>query len=172
MGVGYINVEKNRDAVILSKSQYFVAGNYAVRKEKLSIVESFVDYLVFLWFVLGGFEWIQKTLGVYGDSSLTSSLIFVFSFFILNFIVSLPFEIYRKFKLDQEFGFNKMTPKMFLEDILKNSLLFLIFGGSIFTLLILIIENSENWWLFGFILLFGVIVLVKSYISNTNSTNL
>jgi len=35
-----------------------------------------------------------------------------------------------------------MTPKMFLEDMLKNSLLFLIFGGSIFTLLILIIENS------------------------------
>ncbi len=62
MQIGYINVEKNRDAVILSKSQYFVAGNYAVRKEKLSIVESFVDYLVFYGCKV--VEWIQKTLGV------------------------------------------------------------------------------------------------------------
>ncbi len=158
MQIGYVNQEKQKEAVILPAGRYLVAGNYAVAKEKLSIVESFVEYLLFLWFVFFGFEWLQKLTGVEG---MASSLMFLLGFFAINFLVSLPFSIYSKFKIDKEFGFNKMTPKMFIIDTIKSIGLFLIFGGAIFALLIWIVESFSNWWIWGFVVLFGVAILIN-----------
>jgi len=158
MQIGYINQEKKKEAVILPPGRYLVAGNYAVAKEKLSILETFVDYLLFLWFIFFGFKWLQN---LFGTSGFFSSLLFIFGFFAINFIISLPFTIYSKFKIDKEFGFNKMTPKMFVIDTLKGIALFLIFGGVVFLTLIWIIENFKSWWIWGFILLFGVALLIN-----------
>jgi len=158
MQIGYVNQEKLKDAVILPSGKYLVAGNYAVAKEKLSIIETFVDYLLFLWFVFFGLSWLQSITGIDGISS---SLLFLLGFFTINFIVSLPFSIYSKFKIDQEFGFNKMTPKMFIIDTIKSSLLFLIFGGAIFSLLVWIIDSFSSWWFWGFVVLFGVALLIN-----------
>ncbi len=158
MQIGYINQEKRKEAVILPEGRYLVAGNYAVAKEKVSIIESFVEYLLFLWFVFGGLEWLQRAVGAEGFSS---SLIFILLFFAINFIVSLPFDIYKRFKIDQDFGFNKMTPKMFIEDTLKSIALFLVFGGAVVALLIYIIESSTNWWFWGFLVLVVLIPLIN-----------
>ena len=158
MQIGYVNQEKRKEAVILPSGKYLVAGNYAVAKEKLAIVDSFIDYLVFLWFIFAGFEWLQ---GLVGSSGMSSSLLFLLGFFAINFIVSLPFTIYSKFKIDKEFGFNQMTPKMFIIDTIKSTLIFLIFGGLIFSLLVWIIENFNSWWFWGFALLFSVSLLLN-----------
>ncbi len=143
MQIGYINQEKYKDAVILPEGKYLVAGNYAVAKEKLSIINSFVGYLLFLWWLFSGFEMLQRFFGVDG---FISSILFIFGFFAIDFLVSLPFSIYKKFKIDSDFGFNKMSPKMFVVDTLKSIALFLIFGGVIFSLLIWIIESFSLWW--------------------------
>jgi len=42
MQIGYINEEKRKDPVLMSASKYMIAGNYAVAKEKVSLIESFV----------------------------------------------------------------------------------------------------------------------------------
>ena len=52
MQIGYINDEKRKDPILMPAGKFLVAGNYAVAKEKLSLVETFVDYLMFIWWVL------------------------------------------------------------------------------------------------------------------------
>ena len=81
MQIGYINDEKRGTPVLMSASRYFVAGNYAVAKEKLSLVENFVDYFVFLWWVMAGFAWVQKLLPVEGE--IFQAVLFLFAFFSL-----------------------------------------------------------------------------------------
>jgi len=76
-------------------------------------------------------------------------------------VVMLPFEIYSKFKIDQSFGFNKTTVKMYLADTLKSIALFLLFGGLVLALLSWIVSHYELWWLWGFVLLFGVTLLIN-----------
>jgi len=159
MQIGYINEEKRKDPVLMSADKYLVAGNYAVANGKLGIVTTFVDYLVFIWWVFTGFAWLSSV--VQFDNSLMQAVAFLFGFIIVNYIVGLPFELYQKFKIDEDFGFNKMTVKMYVIDTLKSTLLFLILGGAIFGLLSWIIESFEMWWLWGFAAMFTVAILAN-----------
>ncbi len=159
MQIGYIDIEKQREPVLMPKGRYTVAGNYAIAKERVSIVETLIEYFLFLWWVMYGFAYLQQKIGF--DSGVWESLLFIFGFTGINYIVTLPIEVYSKFKIDQSFGFNKSTPKMYMIDKLKELILFVIIGGLVFTALIWIISNIENWWLWGFVLLFFVIVVAN-----------
>ena len=156
MQIGYINQEKRKDPVLMAAGKYMVAANYAVAKEKLGIIETFVDYLMFLWWVFAGFAWLSSLFQV--DGSVMSSVIFLFGVVAVNYIVGLPFSLYQTFKIDEAFGFNKMTLKMFIIDALKSAALFVVIGGAIFALLSWIISSYEMWWLWGFILMFAIAV--------------
>ena len=159
MQIGYINDEKREAPVLMPKGKYTVAANYAVAKEKLSLVESFVDYLMFIWWVLAGFELLSSVFTI--DGTVMQSVLFLFGFLIVNFIVGLPFSLYQTFKIDEDFGFNKITPKLFILDTLKSSLIFFVLGGGIMALLAWIISSYENWWLWGFLLMFTIAVMAN-----------
>jgi len=159
MQIGYINDEKRKDPVLMSAAKYLVAGNYAVANGKLGIISTFVDYLVFIWWVFTGFAWLSSVVQI--DNPLMQAVAFLFGFIIVNYIVGLPFELYQKFKIDEAFGFNKMTAKMYVIDTIKSTLLFLILGGAIFALLAWIIESFEMWWLWGFAAMFTVAVVAN-----------
>ena len=159
MQIGYVNQEKCKTPVLMAKEKYLVAGNYAVANGKLELVSTFVDYFIFIWWVLAGFTWLSSVVQV--DGTILQAVLFLFGFIVVNSIVGLPFGLYQKFKIDEDFGFNKMTPKMFIVDTLKSSLLFFIIGGAIFALLAWIISSFESWWLWGFVSMFTVAVLAN-----------
>ena len=159
MQIGYINDEKRKAPVLMPEGKYLVAANYAVAKEKLSLVEMFVDYLMFVWWVMAGFAFLASL--VSAEGSIVHAVLFLFGFIIINFVVGLPFQLYQTFKIDEDFGFNKMTVKMFILDTLKSSALFLVIGGAIFALLAWIISSYENWWLWGFLLMFTIAVMAN-----------
>ncbi len=159
MQIGYINEEKRKDPVLMSASKYMIAGNYAVAKEKVSLIESFVDYLFFLWWVIAGFSLLQGLVVV--DNQILQAILFLFGFSVIGYIIGLPFELYQTFKIDEDFGFNKMNAKMYIIDAIKSMGMFLIFGGLIFGALAWIITNYDSWWLWGFIMLFSIAILVN-----------
>jgi len=159
MQIGYINQEKRKTPVLMSAEKYLVAGNYAVANGKLGLVTTFVDYFMFIWWVFTGFAWLSSLVQV--DGAILQAVLFLFGFIVVNYIVGLPFELYQKFKIDEAFGFNKMTPKMFVIDTVKSALLFFIIGGAIFALLAWIISSFETWWLWGFVAMFTVAVLAN-----------
>jgi len=159
MQIGYINEEKRKTPVLMSADKYLTAGNYAVANGKLSIVTTFVDYLVFIWWVFAGFAWLSTMVQVEG--SIMQAVVFLFGFIIVNYIIGLPFELYQKFKIDEAYGFNKMTAKMYVIDLLKSSLLFFILGGAVFALLSWIIQSYETWWIWGFVAMFTVAVMAN-----------
>ena len=68
MQIGYINVAKRKEAILLSDTKFLIAGNYAVVKEKLSIVNSFVDYLVFIAWMGFGIAWIENSIFLEDDA--------------------------------------------------------------------------------------------------------
>lgn len=159
MQIGYINEEKRKTPVLMSADKYLTAGNYAVANGKLSIVTTFVDYLVFIWWVFTGFAWLSSMVQVEG--SIMQAVVFLFGFIIVNYVIGLPFELYQKFKIDEDFGFNKMTAKMYMIDMIKTSLLFFILGGAVFALLSWIIQSYETWWIWGFAAIFTVAVMAN-----------
>ncbi len=159
MQIGYINEEKRKTPVLMSADKYLTAGNYAVANGKLGLVTTFVDYLMFIWWVFVGFAWVSSLVQV--DNNILQAVLFLFGFIAVNFVVGLPFELYQKFKIDEDFGFNKMTIKMYLLDSIKSSLLFFVIGGAVFALLAWIISSFESWWLWGFVTMFTIAILAN-----------
>ncbi len=159
MQIGYIATEKNGDAILMSQEKYHVAGEYAIKKERLGILSTLVEYGVFVWWILGGFAWLTSLLGT--ESSTLDSVIFLFGFIAIGYLIGLPFELYQTFKIDKEYGFTKLTAKMYIVDQLKSTGLFVVFGGAIFYLLSWIVINIESWWIWGFALLFSIALLVN-----------
>jgi len=159
MQIGYISDKKKEDAIILTPAKYQVAANYAIKKERLAITESLIEYFSFLFWVYFGFHWLQNLIGI--NNGLTSSVLFLFGFFAINFIFSLPLDIYKTFKLDKSFHFSTVTPKIFIIDKIKAAILFTIIGGALFYILSYIIENFDSWWFYSFLIIFGFIVLVN-----------
>ena len=164
MQIGYINEEKRKIPVLMSAEAYLSAGNYAVANGKLSIVTTFVDYLLFVWWMIGGFAWLSSLVSI--ENEIMSAVVFLFGFIIVNFIVGLPFEIYQKFKIDEAFGFNQMTPKMFVMDMIKSGLLFFILGGAVLGVLGWIMATYTQWWFWGFVVMF-VVVLAANLLAPT-----
>ncbi len=159
MQIGYIAKEKNGEAVLMSQEKYQVAGEYAIKKGRLELLSTLVDYAVFVWWLTMGFAWLSSTLQT--DSSVLSSVMFLFGFATVNYIVGLPFELYHTFELDKEYGFTQTTPKLYLQDQFKAIAMFLVLGGAIFALLTWIIVHVSNWWLWGFVLLFSLALLIN-----------
>ncbi|MGM0622643.1 MAG: M48 family metallopeptidase, partial [Campylobacterota bacterium] len=138
---------------------YIKAANYAIAKEKIEIASSFVDLVMVLFWFLGGFALLQSFINF--ESQLLNATVFMIGFLSVVFIVGLPFDIYKTFKLDSKYGFNNTTPKLFILDQLKSIGLFLIFGTAVIAILSLIIHSFSLWWVYGFVFIFAIVVLIN-----------
>jgi len=159
MQIGYIAKEKSAEAVLMSGDKYRTAGEYAIKKERVGLLSTIVDYGMFVWWVSVGFSWLAVTLET--SSSIKDAVIFLFGFMAIGFVISLPFEIYQTFKIDKEYGFTKITPKLYLIDQAKSIAMTIVLGGAIFYLLSWIVSNFEDWWIWGFVMLFILAVLIN-----------
>ena len=86
MQIGYINQAKRKEAVLLSTSEFLKAGNYAVAKEKLSLVTAFVDYLFFIAWMGFGVRLLQENLFLENEALLNIAV--VMGFVVINSILS------------------------------------------------------------------------------------
>jgi STE24 endopeptidase len=159
MQIGYINQAKRKTAVLLLPSEFLKAGNYAVAKEKLAIVNSFVDYLFFIAWMGFGISMLHANLFL--ESEVLMNIAIVMGFLIINSILSLPFSYYEKFVLDEEFGFNKSSLGLWIKDTLIAFVMTLIFGSLVVWGIYEIITNFTLWWLWSFLFIFGVVILIN-----------
>ncbi len=159
MEIGFVAKAKNDPAVILDPSNYIKAANYRIATQRMEMLSTLVDYLIFIFWIGFGLKWLEKSITV-ADPTL-KSVLYVLAFVVIGYLVSLPFDLYKTFHLDKRFGFSNMTSRLYLIDTLKSALLFLIFGGAILWVIVRLIETTPNWWLWGFGFIFVVILIVN-----------
>jgi STE24 endopeptidase len=136
---------------------YKNAAFYAIYKHTLNIFNALISmFLVVLW-MSGGLFIINFLLY---KGTLLSELEILFVFFAINYILTLPINIWEK-QIDKKFGFNVAPWKLFFVDEIKKIVLFLILGGAFFAGLIYFIEHFKNWWIIGFVFTFTVVILIN-----------
>lgn len=159
MQIGYVNQAKRKEAVLLNDADFLKAGNYAVAKEKMSIISSFIDYLMFIAWMGFGISYLSNS--VIFESEAMTTIAIVMGFIVINSVLSLPFAYYEKFILDEKFGFNKSTMSQWIKDTLISFVMTLILGSLVVWGIYAIISNFDLWWLWSFIFIFGVVVLIN-----------
>lgn len=125
---------------------------------------SFAIILIVLLFGLLG--WFDGFLRGYTTHFLSLPLLFFGMLFILNQIIDFPFGWYEVFTIEERFGFNKSTPKLFVSDFLKGILLSIIIGGLVLTAILYIYQYTGKWfWLLAWLTVSGFSLLMTFFYS-------
>ena len=123
------------------------AADYNCAKTRIRLVELIVSSILLLIWTLGGaLDFLDSIIRPYQLSGLWTGTIFILALMLISSLLDLPLSLYRTFRLEQRFGFNKMTPRLYINDLLKNALLMLIIGTPMIMLVLWFMDNSGAWW--------------------------
>ncbi|KAK2753579.1 hypothetical protein FQN54_007356 [Arachnomyces sp. PD_36] len=137
----------------------FISGLYG-QVQNLAFI--YYDALPKLWAVTG--LCLTRYLPERFQGEITHTLVFVFAFNIITTVMSLPTSYYSTFVLEEKFGFNKQTVKLWVTDMLKGQMLGVVLGAPIISAFLKIVEKTGNsffyyLWIFGiFLQVFAVTI--------------
>ena len=138
------------------------AADYTVAKVRLGIFERLFDAAVLIGLtLLGGLQYIDILTSSVTSHTLLRQVLLVVAVLSLFGVLGMPFTLYRQFKLEAHFGFNRMTLKMFVGDTIKETLLGALLGiPLIAAVLWLMAEAGSLWWLWAWALWSGFSLLL------------
>ena len=127
----------------------FISGLYT-QIQSYSII--YFDLLPRLWDITGVWLTQYGRRGYQGE--IIHTLIFFFTFHVINTVLDLPVSWYSTFVLEENYGFNKQTPSLFITDLLKQQALMVVFGAPLLSGFLAIIQKTGNsffyyLWLFS-----------------------
>jgi len=140
------------------------AAAYTIAKTRLALLETAVGAIVLIALtLLGGLQWIADTLHEWIDGDYAFQLAVVATVVLLLAVVDLPFSWFRQFRIEQRFGFNRMTLRLWLMDLVKSSVIAAILGLPLLAAVVGLMRSAGPlWWLYAWLLwvTFNALVLV------------
>jgi len=139
---------------IYDKEKYRKSQEYDRSNHKLSIVTSTFNLGVLLIFLsLSGFAYVDQIARSITSNPILVALIFFGIIMFASDIINTPFSIYDTFVIEEKFGFNKTTPKLFITDKLKGWLIAVIIGGGLLALIVWFYQKTgPDFWIYAWIL--------------------
>ena len=141
-------------ASTIALSSHQKAADYTVTKARFGLLEIAFGAAVLLgWTLLGGIDALNRainstSLANYG--SLVPQLALLAAFAVISGVLDLPFTLYSTFKIEERFGFNKMTFKLWLSDAVKGLLVGALIGLPIVALILWLMGSAGSfWWLWA-----------------------
>lgn len=136
-----------RDKIPLEDHQK--AADYTIAKVKTGMVELIIGMLILLgWTLAGGLQYLSGLWQSLELPGIWTGVGFILAVFIIATLLDIPISLYRTFKLEQRFGFNKTTPKIFIVDLIKSALLGLFIGTPMLYLVLWIMASAGPLWWF------------------------
>lgn len=140
------------------------AADYSMAKTRLTLAEVVIQALLLAALTIGGgLQWLDDSWrNVLTDHEVIRGALVICCAMLISALIDLPFEYYKTFVIDEKFGFNKMTPRMFFTDLIKHSLVGLALGLPIlFTALWLMQGADQYWWFYLWVIwsIFNILML-------------
>jgi len=160
------NLKKYEDQVpepfhgIIDKDELRKINRYTVHKTNFSHVETIIGKIVFLFIILSGLlPWLAE--GLKDVHFVLAGLVFFAIPGLIGAVVDLPFDYYHIFVIEEEYGFNTRTLKIWLLDMLKSLLITLIIGTALLSLLLIMVKYAGgNWWIWAWFMFFSFQILM------------
>lgn len=123
------------------------AAQYTLAKQKLALIQTGADILVFAVFTWGGvLNGIYHTLAALLGSGILFELSLVGVCLVVLSLTDLPFDWWRTFRIDQQFGFNRSSLGLFFADMLKSALVVAVIGAPLLGLVLFLMRHAGPWW--------------------------
>ncbi len=138
--------------------KYRRSQEYLKERTVFSLVTGGFFLLVTITFIiLGGFNYVDQWARGITQGQILTGLVFAAVIILGMRILQIPFSLYNTFIIEEKYGFNRTTPKVFVTDFFKGILLTVLFGSIAFSAVIWFFQTSGQWgWLYcwGFIVLY------------------
>jgi len=164
-------VARHRDAVpaafaaTISLASHQKAADYTLTKARFGLLELAFGTAVLLgWTLLGGLDALNQALAgtrLADWGPLAQQLALVAGFGLISGALDLPFTLYSTFRIEERFGFNKMSLKLWLGDLLKSTLVGIVIGLPIVALILWLMGSAGSlWWLWAWAVWMGFNLLI------------
>ncbi len=136
-------------AEFYDRDRYLKSLDYHGVRTRFSFLSSAFSFAVTMLMLLaGGFGWLDTVLRTFVDSEILLSLAFFGVLALASDVLSVPFQVYATFVIEERYGFNRTTPRTFILDKLKGYLLGAVIGAPLLGLLIwLVMQIGPGFWL-------------------------
>ena len=152
-------------AQTISLAAHQKAADYTLAKGRFGLLSAAFGAAVLLgWTLLGGLDTLNLAVRDavqprFGDMAYQLALLAGFS--LIGAVLDLPFELYSTFRIEQRFGFNRMTWKMYFGDMLKTAAVGLLIGLPVAALILWIMGHTGGlWWLWAWAAWMGFNLLI------------
>src|SRR5687767_7732994 len=167
----YINLKSQRLDIpkeiesFYEREKYLKSLAYNRERTQFSFLTSAFSFLISaLMLLLGGFGWVDGLLRVHIENEILLALAFFGTLMLASDILTIPFQWYSIFVIEEKYGFNKTTIKTFITDKLKGYALGALVGGSVLSLLIyLILTLGPSFWIWFSIFAAGFILFINMF---------
>lgn len=146
----------------ISLAAHQKAADYTLAKAKLGLLQlSLSTAMLLAWTLLGGLDTLHQLLLSEMGAGLALQLAILASFALVSGLVELPLSYYQSFGLEQRFGFNQMTPRLWWADLCKSTLLGMLIGLPLAAAVLWLMQATGNlWWLWAWSLWTGFNLLL------------
>lgn len=136
--------------------------NYSMETLRFDLIaKTFSMVLMLVLLLAGAFGWLERLTQAWFEHEILRTIAFLGIYMLFTMLISLPFDYYSTFVIEEKYGFNKSTHKTFLLDQLKSLLLVALLGGGLLVgLQALYLAFTDRLWLF-ILLAWGGISLVS-----------
>lgn len=153
---------------IYDEEKYRKQQEYFKTNQKFGSVSNIFSFVVImLMFFFFGFAFVDSIARGLTAVPMLISLLFFGILYFANELITLPFDLYKTFVIEEKFGFNKMTPRLYALDTVKGWLLTVLLNGGIIALLMLFYEyTGRMFWLIAWGLMAAVNIFLMMFYSN------
>jgi STE24 endopeptidase len=146
----------------ISLAEHQKAADYTLATVKFGRLSVVVDAAVTLALTVGGAIGLLDVIsGTTGWAPLWRGALVILAVTLISSLIDLPFSLWRTFRIESRFGFNRTTVGLFVADLLKSCLLALLLGGPIVLGALLLMEHAgQLWWLWAWLGWLGLMLLM------------
>ena len=149
-------------AATIDTAAHHKAADYTIAKLRLGHWDMTLDTaMLVMWTLLGGLglldQWLLDLMG----PGMWQQISLVVSFILISAVVSLPLSYIQTFKIEQAFGFNRMTLGLWLTDMVKASVLGAVLGLPLLWLVLYLMQSGGAWW---WMIAWGVLVVYQLFV--------
>ncbi len=138
---------------IYETDRYKLSQEYDRARKRFSLVTGAFNLVLMLVLLLtGSFALLDKWAMATGHTEIKGTLLFFAVLWLVSDFIGLPFSMYRIFVIEDRFGFNRTTLKIFFTDKIKGYLLGGILGGSLLAMFVLFYQlTGPAFWLYAWV---------------------
>ena len=171
--LNHLNAKHFNDALpndvsdVYDINEYQQSQSYKKTNHNFSKITSLFSLITtLLFFFFNGFSIVDEIARGFSNNIIIITLIFFGIIIIGSDIISIPFSLYRTFVIEEKFGFNKSTKKLFFLDKIKGLLMTIILGGSILSIITWFYEFTGNYfWIYTWLLITTFSVFLNMFYS-------